>query len=281
MKKVFVATVVALLSCFQIAFAQNNVVQVVIPQAPTSGLGRIYVHLENFANKKNISMVPVYKPGANGTIGINHASTKQNNNNVLLLSTVTDYVNSAAEKKFKNIGVINEIELTLVASKKSGIKTIDDVVSIEKSTPGKLNWAQISSVTDEFTDRLAKIYSLDKDKIYRIPFKDPRVTDIVNGDIDLAFILTNVAKSLEEADRITIVDIDPAGRQRLSEKKNATALFTPASTDSKTVAFWNDFLNEFLSDKDVKEAFRKINSRSFDSSSPDKLETIIANWKNK
>ena len=48
MKKVFVTTVVALLSCFQIAFAQNDVVQVVIPQSPTSGLGRIYVHLENF-----------------------------------------------------------------------------------------------------------------------------------------------------------------------------------------------------------------------------------------
>jgi tripartite-type tricarboxylate transporter receptor subunit TctC len=285
MKKILVATFVALLSCFQTAHAQTHnqrdtTIQVVIPQSHASGLAAIYTHLEKFASKKNISMIPVYKPGANGTIGITYAS-KQNNNNVLLLSTVVDYVNASSEKNFKNIGAINEIELALVASKKSGIKTINDLVKIEKTTPGKLNWAQMSLVTDEFTDKLAKIYALDKDTIHRIPYKDPKITDIVNGDLDLAFIFATTAKSLEAAQLITIVDIDSAGRQRLTEKKHATALFTPAGTDESTVKFWNNFLNEFLADNDVRESFRKSNIKTFDNSSPEKLETIIANWKNK
>lgn len=286
MKKLFAATLVALLSCVQPAFAQihnqrDAIIQVVIPQSQASGLGRVYADLEKFASKKSIPMIPVYKPGANGTIGINHAVNTQNNNNILLLSTVVDYVNASREKNFRNIGAIHEIELTLVASKKSGIQTIDDLVRIEKAEPGKLNWAQMSAVTDELINQLAKIYSLDKDKIHRIPYKDPKITDIVNGDLDLAFIFPGTAKSLEEAQRITIVNIDSAGRQRMSEKKNVTALFTPNSTNESTTKFWNNFLNEFLADSDVKETFRKSNIKTFDNSSPEQLEIIIANWKNK
>ncbi len=279
MKNFLLAIIIAVSS--QFAFAQDKIIRVVIPQSSSSGLAQVYAHLEKFATKKNISMIPVYKPGANGTIGINHAVNEPNNNNVLLLSTITDYVNAGSEKNFRNIGAISEIEFTLVASKKSGIKTVSELVHIEKTTPGKLNWAQYSSASGAFIDQLAKIHQIDKDKIHKILYKEPRMSDIVNGDVDTAFILTSTARSLAEAQKITIIDIDTATQEKMSEKKNATALFAPANTDSATVKFWHTLLNEFLLEGDIKETFRKTNTRVFENTNPEKLEAIIANWKNK
>jgi hypothetical protein len=276
MKNFLLAIIIAVSS--QFAFAQDRVIRVVITQSSSSGLANLYAHLEKFASKKNISMIPVYKPGANGMIGINYAISEQNNN-ILLLSTITDYVAAGSEKNFKNIGAINEIEFTLVASKKSGIKTLDDLVNIEKTNPGKLNWAQYSSAAGAFIDQLAKIHQLDEDKIHRIRYKDPRVSDIVGGDVDVAFLLTSAARSL--SGRITIIDVDNKTQQRMAEKKNVTALFAPASQTAIASKFWNSFLNEFLSDNDTKEAIQKTNGKLFENTSPEKLETIIAGWKNK
>lgn len=279
MKKILSLFFVSLLLSFNLASAQdqkNLPVKIVIPQAANSGLATIYSHLEKFANKKNISMIPVFKPGANGAIGINYAAKE---NNVLLLSTITDYVSAAGENSFKPIGAINEIELVLVASKKSNIKTVNDIVNIEKSNPGKLNWAQFSSAAGEFINKFSKVHGLDNGKMHRILYKEPRVSDVVNGDIDVAFVLARQAASLSDSQHITLVEVDNFTKLKLAEKKNATGLFAPAGLDSSTIKLWSALLNEFLLEDAVREFFLKANSRTFDRSSPEHLTEIISNWK--
>ena len=41
--------------------AENKIIKVVIPQPPASGLGSLYRHVEAYANKQNIKMIPVFK----------------------------------------------------------------------------------------------------------------------------------------------------------------------------------------------------------------------------
>lgn len=280
MKKIILSAVVLLLN-FNFAIAQDQKklpTKVVITQSSSSGLSNAYAHLEKFADKKNILMTPIYKPGANGLIGINYASRQ---NDVLVLSTITDYLNAPSGKNFKPVGVINEVELVLIASKKSNIKNIDDLVTVEKNYPGKLNWAQTSTAQEVIINQLASIRGLDTEKIHRINYKDFKITDIISGDIDLMFLMHSVAKSLSDTGTVTIVDIDQPTLTKMSLKQNAVILFASESAEQKTIEFWHNFLNEFLKDNDVRESYKKRNSKLFDNSSPELLEKMLINWTNK
>ena len=109
-------------ACYADYSAENKIIKVVIPQPPASGLGTLYRHIEAYASKQNIKMIPVFKPGADAKIGIGYASKEKNDGNTLLFSTVSDYVNVNLD--FDAIAPITKINMIVVASKKSKIKTV-------------------------------------------------------------------------------------------------------------------------------------------------------------
>jgi tripartite-type tricarboxylate transporter receptor subunit TctC len=66
---------------------------------------------------------------------------RKNDGNTLLFSTVSDYVGVNAD--FDAVAPVTKINMILVASKKSKIKTVTDIVQQEQQNPGKLTWAYI------------------------------------------------------------------------------------------------------------------------------------------
>jgi tripartite-type tricarboxylate transporter receptor subunit TctC len=259
--------------------AQNKIIKVVIPQPPTSGLGTLYLTMENYAKKQNITMIPVFKPGANAKIGLKYASEQKNDGNTLLLSTVSDFVQSANPADFNNVAPITKVDLMLVASKKSKIKTSNDIIKQEKENPGKLTWAHASSAQITLIDNFLKTNNIDPDKIYKIPFNGTYQTSIGNGDVDIGFILPTVAESLALKNHITIVDIDEKTKQKMATKENATALFLPKNSTKDSIKFWNKFVNDLLSDTEFAESLKGAKANTFTDASPERLTSIINNWK--
>jgi thioredoxin-related protein len=102
-------------------------------------------------------------------------------------------------------------------------------------------------------------------------------TSIVNGDIDLAFILSLHAESLK--DHLTIVDIDEKTKQKMSKKENAVALFLPKNSTNDSNKFWNKFAKDLSNDEDFKETLKKARSPAYADTTTDKLNKIISNWK--
>ncbi len=255
--------------------AENKIIKVVIPQPPASGLGTLYRHIEAFANKQNIKMIPVYKPGAESKIGIAHASKEKNDGNTLLFSTVSDYVSQNAD--FDAVAPVTKINMILVASKKSKIKTVTDIVQQEQANPGKLIWAYMSSAQVVYIDNFAKVSSIDVNKIYKVPFGNNSGAGVVNGDADLTVLSPSAVISLK--DHLTVVDIDDATKQKLSAKDNATGLFLPKNSSKDSVKFWNKFVNDLLNDEDFKQALKPTNSKTFTNATPGELENVVNNWK--
>lgn len=255
---------------------ENKIIKVVIPQAPSAGISATYLHIEAYAKKHNITMVPVFKPGADGKIGINYASKEKNDGNTLLLSTISDYANTDAE--FDKVAPLVKLSFVLVASKKSKITSVNDIVKQEKENPGKLIWAHAASAQETLINHFTKSTNIDKP--YKVPFSFTGIsTGIVSGDIDLAYITATMAKSLTANDRLTIVDIDEKTKQRMSTKENATALFLPANSPNDANKFWNKFVKDMIVDADFKEAMKSANTNTFADPSPEELIKIINNWK--
>lgn len=51
---------------------EGKTIKVVLPQGPSSGMAMFYRHIENYAAKNKINMVPVFKPGAESKIGLQY-----------------------------------------------------------------------------------------------------------------------------------------------------------------------------------------------------------------
>lgn len=256
--------------------AENKIIKVVIPQPPASGLGSIYRHMEVYANKQNIKMIPVFKPGANAKIGIGYANEKSNDGNTLLFSTVSDYVNVNLD--FDAVAPITRINMVLVASKKSKIKTVDDIIKQEQESPGKLTWAYMSSAQAAYIDNFLKVSNIDINKVYKVPFgTNSGAQSIVNGDVDLTVLSPSAVISLK--DHLTVVDIDEATKQKLSVKDNATGLFLPKNSTNDSIKFWNKFVNGLLNDDEFKLTMKTLNARTFTNTTPSELENVVNNWK--
>jgi tripartite-type tricarboxylate transporter receptor subunit TctC len=257
--------------------AENKIIKVVIPQPQTSGLGSLYRHMEAYANKQNIKMIPVFKPGAESKIGIGYASKEKNDGNTLLFSTVSDYV-SVNNLDFDAVAPVTKIDLILVASKKSKIKTVNDIVRQEQENPGKLTWAYTSTAQSMYIDNFVKVSNIDINTIYKVPFGSKGgLNGLVNGDADLTMVTLAAAESLK--DHLTVIDIDPATKQKLTKKENATGLFLPKNSNSDANKFWNKFVKDLLNDDEFKLAMKSSNIRLFDNSAGSELQNVIDNWK--
>ena len=263
-------------ACYADYSAENKIIKVVIPQPPASGLGTLYRHIEAYASKQNIKMIPVFKPGADAKIGIGYASKEKNDGNTLLFSTVSDYVNVNLD--FDAIAPITKINMIVVASKKSKIKTVSDIVRQEQANPGKLNWAYMSSAQSKYLDNFLKVSNIDPNKVHKIPFgADGGVQSLVNGDIDLTVVPPSALISLK--DHLTVVTIDPTTKQQLSAKDNATGLFLPKHSNKDSAKFWNKFVNDLLNDDEFKRSLRATGFTIFTNATSGELETVINNWK--
>jgi tripartite-type tricarboxylate transporter receptor subunit TctC len=233
--------------------------------------------MESFANKQNIKMIPVFKPGAESKIGIGYASKEKNDGNTLLFSTVSDYV-SVNNLDFDAVAPVTKIDLILVASKKSKIKTVNDIVRQEQENPGKLTWAYTSTAQSMYIDNFVKVSNIDINTIYKVPFGSKGgLNGLVNGDADLTMVTLAAAESLK--DHLTVIDIDPATKQKLTKKENATGLFLPKNSNSDANKFWNKFVKDLLNDDEFKLAMKSSNIRLFDNSAGSELQNVIDNWK--
>ena len=265
------------------AFAEyttdNKIIKVVMPQSSASGLGVMFAHIDAFAKKQNINLVPVFKPGADGKIGIDFASKEKNDGNTLLFSTISDYVISANDTDFDKVSPVIKTSMTLIASKKSNIKNVADILKQERESPGKLNWAHAASVQLVLINNFAKAHSLDK--IYKVPFSmnGEFQTSIVNGDIDIAFIPVAMASALVSKEYLTVIDLDEQTKQKMSSKENGLALFLPKNSPSDSIKFWNNFVKDLVNDVDFKEAMKKNKNEFYSNYSPDELNKIITKWK--
>jgi len=257
--------------------AENKIIKVVIPQPPASGLGALYRHIEVYANKQNIKMTPVFKPGAQGKIGISYASKEKNDGDTLLLSTVSDYA-SVNNLNFDPVAPITKFNLTLVASKKSKIKNVNDIITQEQANPGKLTWAYRSTAQVAYIDNFVKVSNMDVNKIYKVPFGTNGETEsLVNGDVDLTAVSSGIATALK--DRLTIVDIDEATKKKLSIKDNASGIFLPKDSNKDSTKFWNKFINDMINDDEFKQAMKPLDANTFTNTTSSELENIINNWR--
>jgi tripartite-type tricarboxylate transporter receptor subunit TctC len=269
MKRILSIIAGLLITTSVVAFQPTKPVTVIIPFTPGGGADGTFKHLQKYANTKGINMVPLYKPGADGLVGMSELSLMQTDGHVISVATAGTIAvakNNSASYELTKITQLRRSIFAFVSSKKSDIKTITE---LEKGLNGKLNAGygapgQLTVLYQFFT--LANTV-----KPTIVPYKgaSPVVNDLLGGHIDFAALPLQVVSSHVAAGKLNL--IATTSRHTLDEfpvesiykrfpswqETDSFCVIAPPNLNKAALDFWSNFLKDYLSNRDNLKDFTK------------------------
>jgi tripartite-type tricarboxylate transporter receptor subunit TctC len=264
-------------------------ITVVIPFAPGGGVDATYRHFEKWATDKGLKFTALYKPGAEGLIGMNEIAGMPKDGYHIAFGTVGTIAvqrlkNPAAE--LEPITLIKNSISAFITNKDSGINSFGDLAkgeipkTIAHGAPGQK--MLVEQVVDLSKGRIKATF---------VPYKGgaPVVQDIVGNHVQFGAPPLLITKSHIDAGTVKLLAV--GSKRRLKEYPNVPSIFEiypdwkdydgfavilPKGTDSKAVKFWNDIMKEYMSDKKVQEDFVKEFNES-NNFGKEELEKLVNN----
>ena len=299
-------TSVALLSAAAPGTAQtgddfpNRPIRIIVPQAAGSGVDlQARVLAQKMGELWGQQGVVDNRPGANGIIGMEAGAKASPDGYTLIYAPVSAVTTNAFIYKklpydtFRDFAPITQTTanpLGAVANPASGIKSIKDLVARAKAHPGQINYGSFG--IGNMTHLMGVLLSIAADiKMTHVPYRGqtPAITDVLSGQIPLAFTTTAGVTDLVESGKLNL--LATFGRERDEQFPNTptptefgypsvvvvgwAGLFAPAGTPPHIVSRLHGGMVKALASPDVKDAILRQGSKAVSSSSPAEFERYI------
>ena len=187
-------------------------VRIIVPSPPSGGTDIVArVLAQHFSNAFRQQFFVENKPGAGNVIGIEAAARAAPDGYTLLVSASTIALNSVLYQKvpydpvrdFTPITLAATAPNILVVNPKLPINSVADLIAAAKAQPGKLTYGTpgIGTSPHLCMELLKSMAGVD---LQHVPYKGTAaaVTDIIGGQIDVAFATALTAKPLIDAGRL-------------------------------------------------------------------------------
>src|SRR5438876_2774188 len=295
-------TSVALLSAAAPGTAQtgddfpNRPIRIIVPQAAGSGVDlQARVLAQKMGELWGHQGVVDNRPGANAIIGMEAAAKAAPDGYTLVYAPVSAVTTNAfiykklpydALRDFTPITQTTANPLGAVVNPASGIKSIKDLVERAKANPGQLNYGSFG--IGNMTHLMGELLSIAADiKMTHVPYRGqtPAITDVMAGQIPLAFTTTAGVTDLVETGKLDL--LATFGQERDEQFPNTptpyelgypsviivgwAGLLAPAGTPPQIIAKLHSGMAKALASPDVKDAIFKQGSKAVSSKSPEEF----------
>jgi tripartite-type tricarboxylate transporter receptor subunit TctC len=254
--------------------------RLIVPFTPGTGIDLIARTVgPRLGERLGRPVVVENRAGASGNIGTEAVVRAAPNGSTLLVSVNTLVMNRSLYpqlpfdpvKDLVPVSLTSWGQLLLVASPKSGYRTAPDLVAAAKQSPGRINYASPGVGTPhhlsmELFKATTGIF------LTHIPYRGtaPAVTDLLGGQVEVAFLPIHVALPHVKAGKLTALGIGSEKRHpllpdvpTLGEARAGQVnvdmwygVFAPPGTAPEIVARLNRELKDILSAPDVRAAFQ-------------------------
>jgi tripartite-type tricarboxylate transporter receptor subunit TctC len=278
----------------------NRPIRIIVTQAAGSGVDQqARVLAQKMGELWGQQGVVENRPGANAIIGMEAGAKAAPDGYTLIYASVSAVaMNAFIYKKLSYDPLRDFVPITqtvvnpmgAVVNPASGIKSIKDIVERAKANPGHLNYGSFG--IGNMTHLMGVMLSMAADiKMTHVPYRGqtPAMTDVLSGQIPLAFTTTAGATELADSGKLTL--LATFGRERDEQFPNTptptefgypsvviegwAGLFAPAGTPPQIISRLHSGMAKALASPDVKDAILRQGSKAVSSSSPTEFERYI------
>ncbi|HLV27748.1 MAG TPA: tripartite tricarboxylate transporter substrate binding protein [Burkholderiaceae bacterium] len=151
---------------------------------------------EGLSKKIGQPVIVENKPGAGGGVGALYVKRAPNDGYTMLVTSAAHIVNKIMDdsveydvhRDFRPVSQLTNLPNVLVVNSKSDLKSVDDLIGLAKSNPGKLNYGSAGNGTVQHMSAslLATMASVD---MTHIPYKGgaAALTDLLGERLDFVF----------------------------------------------------------------------------------------------
>jgi tripartite-type tricarboxylate transporter receptor subunit TctC len=239
------------------------------------------------------------RPGANAIIGMEAGAKAAPDGYTLIYAPVSSVTTNAfiykklpydALRDFAPITQTTANPLGAVVNPASGIKSIKGLVEQAKANPGQINYGSFG--IGNMTHLMGVLLSSAADiKMTHVPYRGqtPAITDVVSGQIPLAFTTTAGVTDLVETGKLNL--LATFGEKRDEQFPNTptpteagyptvvvvgwSGLLAPAGTPAQIISKLHSGMVRALAMPDVKDAILKQGSKAVSSPSPEAFARYI------
>ena len=278
----------------------NRPIRIIVPQAAGSGVDQqARLLAQKMSELWGQQGVVENRPGANAIVGMEAGAKAAPDGYTLIYAPVSAVaMNNFIYKKLSYDPLRDFVPITqtvanplgAVVNPASGIKSIKDIVERAKANPGELNYGSFG--IGNMTHLMGVLLSIAADiKMTHVPYRGqtPAITDVLSGQIPLAFTTTAGATDLVESGKLTL--LATFGKERDEQFPNTptptefgypsvviegwAGLFAPAGTPPHIISRLHRGMAKALASPDVKDAILRQGSKAVSSSSPAEFERYI------
>ncbi|MET0630006.1 MAG: tripartite tricarboxylate transporter substrate binding protein [Xanthobacteraceae bacterium] len=225
------------------------------------------------------------RPGASGAIGTRAAAAAEPDGHTLLIGSVTTLatgpllvrnVGYDPVKDFVPVAMLATTPFALVVAPRIPVQTPQELIGYARAHPGKLNFGTPTGTLAHLTGELFRIRT--GIEFVVIPYKGAAtaVTDILAGQVDMAFEPTSVLVSHIHDGKVRPLGITGAARSRelpavptMIESGIAdfisyswTAIMAPSGTPAAVVTKLNAAINQGLNSPEIGLTLRRLSAEA-------------------
>jgi tripartite-type tricarboxylate transporter receptor subunit TctC len=188
-------------------------------------------------------MVIELKPGAGGATGFASVARSDPDGYTLVTSSSSMATETVLHSKlpydpikdFVHVVLLGTSPNILVASAKSGFKSVEDLIKAAKQKPGTLTFASagIGSSSHMAAERFRLAAKID---VRHVPFKEGGLVQVMAGNIDFYFIPLAAAASAIGSDKLIILAV--SSPKRVAVLPNVPSVVEAGYPDA-VFRFWN------------------------------------------
>lgn len=239
--------------------ANASTVNLIIPAGPGGITDQTARHMEKyFFEKKNIKLVVMFKPGADGLIGLRELSKSQNDGTVLGLTGVFTLANAVKNNNFnfEYVTATYWISAALVSSRKTGLTNYDDFVSSVKSGAKYSFGYNAPSQLYNVNRLLGNI--TDNHDVITVPYKSSSmvINDILSGQIDFVMVPYSLTERHIGSGALNLVATSDTISGASGKSANwidvtGMCFVFPEGTSKAVVDQWNKHLRDYHNDPET------------------------------
>jgi tripartite-type tricarboxylate transporter receptor subunit TctC len=254
-------------------------IRMIVPFTPagaTDMLARIVA--EGLSNRLGQRVIVENRPGAGGNIGAQIAAQSRADGYTLLMAPSSIYAIAITlykapgydlVKDFAPVSTLANVPHVLVAKPSLGVGSVNELIALARSRPGKLNLASqgtgtVSHLEGEMLQSVAGI------KLVHVPYKGsaPALVDLLGGRVDVMF--DSIAATLPQirAGKLTALAVCSGHRTSALpdlptmiesglagyKAESWLGIMVPAGTPVPIIERLHDALNTLLADARVRSA---------------------------